>query len=189
MSGQDDIGILYDPRGPMAATSTAVPAHSTLANGLHRSAIDAMLRAAEPHRLHALSSSLNLTAIAAMAAMAVWRLSQHLWPDVAIAAIAPVIGESCGAKVFCQRVGAADIQRRLGDLFSLDGTRYTAWQSHERYRDVVYRLNEATIWQSSCPSTSALSAASDTILERLGSRPSCRRPRDGSRERNVIYHY
>jgi hypothetical protein len=143
------------------------PAHSALENGLDRSAIDAMLRAAEPHRLQALSSSLNVTfaafltllgcapfegialwsVAAAIAAMALWRLSQHLWRDLAIAAIAPVIGEAWGQNSFASGWGAVDIERRLGDLFSLDGARYTAWQSHGRYRDVVYRLSEATIWQ------------------------------------------
>lgn len=143
------------------------PTHSTLQNGLDRSAIDAMLRAAEPRRLQALSSTLNLisavfltlvarapienvplwSVAAAIAAMALWRLSQHLWRDLAIAAIAPVIGEAWGQNSFASGWGAVDLERRLAELFSLHGARYTAWQSHGRYRDVAYRLSEATIWQ------------------------------------------
>ncbi|MFN3500644.1 MAG: hypothetical protein ACK4ZJ_00140 [Allorhizobium sp.] len=142
-------------------------AHSTLAKGLDRSDIDAMLRAAEPRRFQALSASLNLafavfltllgrapfesmalwSVVAAIAAMALWRLSQHLWRDLAIAAIAPAIGEPWGQSLFVSGWGAVEIERRLGDLFSHDGARYTAWQSHGRYRDVVYRLSESTIWQ------------------------------------------
>lgn len=143
------------------------PSHSTLAKGLEHNEIDAMLRAADPRRLQALSASLNLTfavfltvlgrvpfegmalwsVAAAIAAMALWRLSQHLWRDLAIAALAPAIGEPWGQSHFASGWGAVEIERRLGDLFSHDGARYTAWQSHGRYRDVAYRLSEATIWQ------------------------------------------
>ncbi len=139
----------------------------TLASGLTPGEIDTMLRAAEPRRLQVLSASLNLTGAtlvvvlaqghgslvwpltAMLAAWAVWRLSERLWRDLAIAVLAPAIGERWGQLGFASGWGAVEIERWVGNLFSEEGSRFVAWQSHGRYRDTDYRMNESTIWRRS----------------------------------------
>jgi len=140
---------------------------ATLISGLQWPEIEAMLRRAEPRRLQVLSASLNLTGatlltflahgrgslvwplIAILAAWAVWRLSGWLWRDVAIAVLAPAIGERWGQLGFTSGWGTVEIERWLGNLFSEEGSRFIAWQSHGRYRDTDYRMNESTIWRRS----------------------------------------
>jgi hypothetical protein len=137
----------------------------TLASGLKRDEIDAMLRAAEPRRIEALSASLNLVGAtffvlleyleafrftpvaAALGAWGVWRLSQRLWRDLAIAVLAPAIGERWGQVDFASGWGAVEIEKWLADLFSDEGMRVVAWQSSGRYREIDYRLTESTIWR------------------------------------------
>lgn len=139
---------------------------SVLASGLKRDEIDAMLRAAEPHRMEALSASINLVLcaflllaarsfdgsflwifVAAAAAIAVWRLSQRLWRDIAMAVLAPSIGERWGQTGFASGWGTVELGKWLVDVFSPEGARFTAWQSHGRYRDIDYRMSESTIWR------------------------------------------
>ncbi len=140
-------------------------ADETLASGLERDEIDAMLRAAEPRRMEVLSASLNLVGgtflvllghldafflwpvAAALGAWGVWRLSQRLWRDLAIAVLAPAIGERWGQVDFASGWGAVEIEKWLGDLFSDEGMRVVAWQSGGRYREIDYRLTESTIWR------------------------------------------
>lgn len=77
----------------------------------------------------------------------VWRLSQRLWRDLAIAVLASVIGERWGQVEFASGWGAVEIEQWLGDLFSDEGMRVVAWQSRGRYREIGYRLTESTIWR------------------------------------------
>ncbi|MFD2646502.1 hypothetical protein ACFSX5_01695 [Devosia albogilva] len=124
-----------------------------------------MLGAAEPRRIEVLSASLNLVGAtffvlleyleaflltplaAALGAWGVWRLSQRLWRDLAIAVLAPAIGERWGQVEFASGWGAVEIEKWLGDLFSDEGMRVAAWQSRGRYREIDYRLIESTIWR------------------------------------------
>lgn len=142
------------------------PSAGPLASGLDRSDVDAMLRAAEPQRIQALSATINLAfgtfvtvmgrspwegnvlwpIVGVIAAIAVWRLSRRLWRDHAIAVLAPAIGAPWGQISFASGWGAVEFGTWIGDLFSEQGRRFTAWQSHGRYRESDYRLSEATIW-------------------------------------------
>lgn len=138
-----------------------------LASGLTRAEIHALLQGAEPMRLTALAASLNLSAgaaltilgsilsgssilylvVAAIAASAIWQLSNRLWRDQAIAALASALGEPWGQSGFAGGWTAVDVETRIREIFDNEGARFTAWQSHGRYRDIGYRLNEATIWR------------------------------------------
>lgn len=142
-------------------------ADEPLKSGFERSEIDAMLRAAEPRRIEALSAAVNLAfavfltvmgqslwqgsivwpIVAVIAGGGVWRLSQRLWRDLAIAVLAPSIGDRWGQKSFASGWGAVEIETWITDLFSDEGARFTAWQSHGRYRETDYRLRESTIWR------------------------------------------
>ncbi|WP_108397515.1 DUF3137 domain-containing protein [Devosia submarina] len=144
---------------------TTRQAERTPASGLQRKEIEALLRVAEPRRIQALSASLNLAGgtflvllghlegmvlppvVAALGAWGVWRLAQRLWRDLAIAVLAPAIGERWGQVGFASGWGAVEIDKWLGDLFSDKGMRVVAWQSHGRYREIGYRLTESTIWR------------------------------------------
>ncbi|MFD1253248.1 hypothetical protein DEVEQU_00649 [Devosia equisanguinis] len=143
------------------------PTAAPLASGVERGTVDAILTAAEPRRLHTLSSALNLSLAtfltlgagpaldgslvwpiaAAMVAVALWQLSQRLWRDLAIAVLAPAIGGRWGQADFSAGWGAVDVERWFADLFSPEGARFTAWRSQGRYHDVDYRLSEMTIWR------------------------------------------
>lgn len=138
-----------------------------LASGLKRAEIEELLRHTEPMRLAALTASLNLSAgaaltilgsilsggsilfsfVAAIAAGSIWQVSNRLWRDQAIAAVAPAIGGPWGQSSFASGWDAVEIETRIGEIFDNEGARFTAWQSHGRYRDIGYRLNEATIWR------------------------------------------
>ncbi|ODT70711.1 MAG: hypothetical protein ABS75_11285 [Pelagibacterium sp. SCN 63-23] len=138
-----------------------------LASGLKRTEIEALLEDAEPMRMSALAASLNLAAgaaltilgsilsggsilyvfVAAIAAGAIWQVSNRLWRDQAIAALAPVIGEPWGQSGFAGGWAAVDIETRIREIFDNEGARFAAWQSHGRYREISYRLQEATIWR------------------------------------------
>ncbi len=124
-----------------------------------------MLRAAEPLRIQVLSASLNLVGAtffvllvrleaflftpvaAALGAWGVWRLSQRLWRDLAIAVLAPAIGKRWGQVDFASGWGAVETEKWLAHLFSDKGMRVIAWQSRGRHREVDYRLTESTIWR------------------------------------------
>lgn len=145
----------------------SVGSETSLASGLERSEIEAMLKAAEPLRLQALSASVNLTSgvfltligrallegsflwpvVAGVVAFSVWRLSQRLWRDLAIGALAPAIGARWGQASFESGWGAVDIETWFRDVFSEEGARFTAWQSYGRYREIDYRLSESTVWR------------------------------------------
>ncbi|KAA0968140.1 hypothetical protein FPY71_17575 [Aureimonas fodinaquatilis] len=143
------------------------PGDGILASGLERRKIEALLRDAEPKRMAALSASINLVAavalvfggkalldgrlvqvsIAVVIAMVLWRTCNRLWRSLAIAAIAPAIGQNWGQTGFSSGWGAVPVETRIGDLFSNEGgARFTAWQSQGVYRGISYRLRENTIW-------------------------------------------
>jgi len=137
----------------------------TLASGLARGEIEGLLHEAEPRRLQALSASLNLAAgmfltllgsnpaglvwplVAAVVAITVWQVSQRLWRNMAIAAVAPALGQPWGQSRFASGLSALGLERWVTELFSHEGRRFTAWRSEGCYRETEYRLSEASIWQ------------------------------------------
>nr|WP_314261624.1 hypothetical protein [uncultured Devosia sp.] len=140
-----------------------------LASGLNRDEITELLRQGEPRRLVNLAASLNLTGglffmllgrgllgesfswfwlvLACIVAGMVWKLSNRLWRDIALASVAQPIGDGWGQSHFASGWGTVDIEKWLADLFSSEGRRFTAWESRGTYRDIAYRLNESTIWR------------------------------------------
>ena len=142
-------------------------AGATLASGLDRNEIATLLRSAEPRRMTNLSASLNLSAglfflllgsaplqgsflwpvVACVVGGMAWTVSNRLWRDIALGSVAQTIGDRWGQSHFASGWGAVDIEKLLADLFSGEGCRFTAWESHGKHRDIAYRLNEATIWR------------------------------------------
>ncbi len=140
-----------------------------LASGLARDEIADLLRNAEPRRMANLASSINLTGgvflamlghqleresfswlwliVACIVSGMVWKLSNRLWRDIALASVAQAIGERWGQNYFASGWGAVDIEKWIADLFSNEGKRFTAWKSEGKHRDIDYRLNESTIWR------------------------------------------
>ncbi|WEK03433.1 MAG: hypothetical protein P0Y65_14680 [Candidatus Devosia phytovorans] len=138
-----------------------------LASGLARDEILVLLREAEPRRMTNLAVSLNLSGglffmllgraplqgsflwpiVACIAAFMVWKLSNRLWRDIALASVAQPIGQAWGQSQFASGWGAVDIEKWIADLFSSEGKRFTAWESQGKHRDIAYRLNESTIWR------------------------------------------
>ena len=136
-------------------------------SGLDRDEVATLLRNAEPRRMANLSASLNLCAgiffmllgraplqgsfvwpiVACVGAGMVWTLSNRLWRDIALAAVAQTTGERWGQTHFASGWGTVDIEKWLADLFSQEGQRFVAWESQGKHRDIAYRLNEATIWR------------------------------------------
>lgn len=134
-------------------------------SGIDRARVVALLERAEPDRLAALSASLNLILAIAltiggraaldghlvqplvgiMIAIALWRLINRLWRDRAVGMIAPALGAAWGQSQFSSGWAAVPLEDGLRDFFSGEGARLTSWQSCGRYRDIDYRLSEATI--------------------------------------------
>lgn len=143
------------------------PAIETLASGLERAQIEALLRDAEPQRMAAMAASINLAfgggltvlaqalsdgsfvwmIVAAIGAGTIWQISNRLWRDVAIASVAPVLGVRWGQSEFVSGWRSVELEQLIGDLFSSDGARFTAWQSRGKYRDIAYALSETTTWR------------------------------------------
>lgn len=138
---------------------------ATMASGMQRSRLQRLLAQAEPRRLAALSANICLAIGAALQiasvgpwggsfmriilgviiAIALWQLGNRLWRDMAIAAIAPALGEGWGQKHFVSGWGTVPVEEWITDLFSSEGSGTTAWQSEGDHRSVQYRLMEKTI--------------------------------------------
>lgn len=138
---------------------------TTMASAMERSRLQQLLAEAEPRRFAALSANICLAISAAIQiasvgpwggsfmriilgviiAIATWQLGNRLWRDMAIAAIAPAMGEAWGQKHFISGWGTVQIEEWIGDLFSSEGSTTTAWQSQGEHRSVQYRLTEKTI--------------------------------------------
>lgn len=139
--------------------------NTTLASGMDRSRLQHLLNEGEPQRYAALSANICLAIGAAVQiasvgpwgggfirilvgviiAIALWQLGNRIWRNMAIATIAPAIGEGWGQTGFTSGWGTVPVEEWITDLFSSEGSRTTAWQSEGEYRSVGYRLTEKTI--------------------------------------------
>jgi hypothetical protein len=129
--------------------------------GIDEVEIANVLAAAEPQRRAAFAATINLAValglafsqfgwftppllfqllMGVMAATAVWSVASGLWRTLAIASLAPALGEDWGQTGFEAGTAAFDLER----WFEMrgPGSTLTLWRSRGRYRDVDYELEE-----------------------------------------------